>query len=334
LFQQSREVGLGEIIDDKREHLDIGMDLMDLVDANWINANGAVEYKLKLTFKTPDMDSAYTHLKKLKIEQFSKRSHDQLRENLGALLISDSNADLKIITKDGVELSAHQSILKAQCPVFAGLLNSEFCERKSGIVKVDDISGKTMKILLHYFYTGDLLTGWSDHDTIVEFTYAAGKYQMTQVLELMDDLFGRGAQKEVSNLDVQLLSLAGKLSLKNAEGRLLQRIITKITEAKTSEDIFQLFGYDGEDISRNAEMLAGEKLGESKALEILNHALGIGMGILQREEFSQSGLVLLALFQRIGTLRNLEQVLLKKFAEVTSTFACAEELFDFFGDGK
>lgn len=69
-------------------------------------------------------------------------------------------------------------------------------------------------------------------------------------------------------------------------------IIGKLTVAKKREDVFQLFEYDGEEITRYSEMLADEKLGKSKALELLNYALGIGMGNLRLVHFFLSGHIL------------------------------------------
>lgn len=99
------------MIEEGNEYLDVGTPTNR--DDDVIYSNGSVHsvhYKLILTYTLLKVDSF--NLKKLKLEQFSKRSHDQLRGNLAVLLNEDSDGDLKIIASDGVELRAYRSILK------------------------------------------------------------------------------------------------------------------------------------------------------------------------------------------------------------------------------
>lgn len=206
------------------------------------------------------------------------------------------------------------------------MLDSDLSEASNGVVKLDDISAETMKTILHYFYTGELLIEMNASN-IVEFTYAAGKYQMHQVLELLDNLLGR-SDKEASNQDVQLLSLTGKLSLKNAESRFLNRIVTKIQRVKRSEQLFELFGFE-KDILETAEILANEKLGDSYVLEIMNYLL-VGTG---RVSFLERGLPFLALLKK-RSLKTFEDKLLELFARISKRFKNSEELFAVFGHGK
>lgn len=106
------------------------------------------------------------------------------------------------------------------------MFRPEFTETITGTVQVDDISSKTMKVLLKYWYTGKLQPSWRDSDVIVEFTYAAGKYQMTQVLQMLDEVLGY--DNNTHKTDIDMLKLLDKLSLKNAESRMLKRLIHKI----------------------------------------------------------------------------------------------------------
>jgi hypothetical protein len=156
-----------------------------------------------------------------KLEQFSKVALERLRENQNALLNGDSeNADVILVTSDEVEIPAHKTIMKAQCPVFASMLTCDLSENATGIIGMTDISSKTMKIILRYFYIGVLLPSWRDPDTIVEFVYGAGKYQMTEVLELLDDMLGRNSVGDAGILHVRLIDLAGKIKMYKAEARL------------------------------------------------------------------------------------------------------------------
>lgn len=216
------------------------------------------------------------------------------------------------------------------------MFNSETLESCTGLVNVDDVSEKTMKILLHYFYTSELLPTWRDEDTVVEFTYSAGKYQMTYVLELLDDLLGSEADAEVTYRDVQLLNVAGKLSLKNAETRLLQQIKDKMMKVKASDELFKLFGLEQckseEDWGKLGNLLEGngDKLEESMDLKIVDYALG---NLEYEQLFNNRGLQALASVQKY-CLKNVERILLKRFAVTASKVQNADELFAIFGDGN
>ncbi len=206
------------------------------------------------------------------------------------------------------------------------MLNSDLSESSSGVVRVDDSSAKTMKVILHYFYTGDLLI---NDNVIVELTYAAGKYQMTHVLELLDGILGWNEEQEVSYSDVQLLSLAGKLSLKKAEAKLLEIIVAKIQKVTTSEALYELFGYEKEEIFEIAEKLVDEKFGEVGVMEIMDYLLGGTAHSI----FLEIGLPFLALLHK-RSLKKFEKKLLQLFASTAKKFKRSDELFAVFGHGK
>lgn len=126
------------------------------------------------------------------------------------------------------------------------MFRSKMSEDQTGIVDVKDITEKTMSILLHYFYSGELLPSWKDEDTVVEFTYAAGKYQLTGILELLDDVLGTRDEEDATQTDVRLVDLAAKLGLKNAEKKLLERIADKTEKVKSRDSLFRLYGLDNE----------------------------------------------------------------------------------------
>ncbi len=102
------------------------------------------------------------------------------------------------------------------------MFRNNYIENNTGTVNVEDISWKTMGILLHFFYSGQLLPTWRDQDTIVEFLYATGKYQITEVLEILD--LSVGVQENTDELDQQLMDITSKLVLRNAEARLMRNI--------------------------------------------------------------------------------------------------------------
>lgn len=135
-------------------------------------------------------------------------------------------------------------MLLAQCPVFESMFRSDFSENQTGIVNVKDVTGKTMGILLHLFYAGQLLPAWKDLDTVAEFTYAVGKYRLTNVLKLLDGVLGNRDDEDASFVDARLLSLARKLDLKTAEKELVVRIKNGIAKISTGVEFFDLCGIE------------------------------------------------------------------------------------------
>ncbi len=130
----------------------------------------------------------------------------------------------------------------AQCPVFESMFRSDLTENKTGVVNVTDVSAKTMGIILHFLYSGELLPSWKDDDTVVEFTYAVAKYQLTNVLALLDDVLGSRDEEEATQTDVQLLELAEKLELKTAEQELMERIRKKLCQVNRGSEFLALWG--------------------------------------------------------------------------------------------
>lgn len=118
------------------------------------------------------------------------------------------------------------------------MLSTQMSESNTGIINVDDVSSTIMKIILHFLYTGDLLPDWSKPENIVEFTYAAGKYQLDEILKMLDNVLGT---ESVPAANMLLLSLANKLNLKDAEAKLVQRISSMCAGAKTGTDLLDIF---------------------------------------------------------------------------------------------
>ncbi len=125
------------------------------------------------------------------------------------------------------------------------MFRSKLSENQTGVVNMKDISGKTMGIFLHYFYSGELLPSWSDSDTVVEFTYAAGKYQVTKILELLDEVLASWNEEDATHTDIRLLELAGKLGLKTAENKLFEKVVGTTTKLNGREELFALYGIGG-----------------------------------------------------------------------------------------
>lgn len=132
--------------------------------------------------------------------------------------------------------------IAARCPVFAKIFGSDFLEGSSGEVIVDDVGAKTMQILLKYWYSGEILPSWKDDDIIFEFIYAAGKYQITKILNMLDDCLG--LDLKASDVTVELLKMVQNLGLKKAEANLQTYIILKISQVTSGSELLDLVAWE------------------------------------------------------------------------------------------
>jgi speckle-type POZ protein len=83
--------------------------------------------------------------------------------------------DLTIVCREGEKLKCHKAILAARSKVFCAMFNMvESSENQTGVVKVDDINGKTMKSLLKYIYKDQV----EEEDVDADLLLAADKYDL------------------------------------------------------------------------------------------------------------------------------------------------------------
>ncbi len=127
----------------------------------------------------------------------------------------------------------------SQVSEFASLFGFNFLEISYNVINVDGISTKTIKRLSHFFYTQKLLTSWTNADIVVDFSYAAGKYQIVETLKMLDDILGLDIN--ASESDVELLKITQQLALKNAKARMLKRIICKINQSVSGTETLDSF---------------------------------------------------------------------------------------------
>lgn len=165
--------------------------------------------------------------------------HKVASNNLTQLLSAESmEYDTKIICSDGKELKGHRSILKSGSRVFERMLESGMSEQATGVIEVKDVPGRVMEILLQYIYTGNLIPDWKEPEIILEFVYAAGKYELLSLLESLDNALG---QLELSSeLELLVLELSTKLNLKTAEEKLVMGIQSRINAAKGGEQLLKV----------------------------------------------------------------------------------------------
>lgn len=124
--------------------------------------------------------------------------------------------------------------------MFEAMFRANLQENKEGVIQIKDLSYPTLKVLMTYFYCGTLAEEeWSKQEIIVELTYAAGKYQLTDILEILDHNLGKRCDATTVG---PLLDLAFKLGLKQAENELFVVLKRNFMEAKKFSDFKELFG--------------------------------------------------------------------------------------------
>lgn len=100
------------------------------------------------------------------------------------LFLNEDLSDVTIIIKTGGSpwrFPAHSLLLSAQSVVFRCMLGSDFAERKSRQIIIEDISPTTMEQLLRYIYYGKPdLENWKE---AIELLRAAHKYQVEPLVQ-------------------------------------------------------------------------------------------------------------------------------------------------------
>lgn len=150
-----------------------------------------------------------------------------MRNLLVSLEDDQETSDVVFVCSDGKEFHAHRLILSKRSQVFKAMLSLDMQEGKSGIIQCADLSGKCVQMLIHFIYTGSMAKEWADSDVIWEFTYAADKYQLLDLLELIDESLGNVCKAQDA---LKMLKLANWISLlKNAEKKLLERVMLQFS---------------------------------------------------------------------------------------------------------
>lgn len=208
-------------------------------------------------------------------------------------------------------------LILVRCAYFDSILRSECFDSASSTLNVDDVSEKTMRILLHFWYTGKLLPSWQDSDTVVEFVNAAGKYQITEILNMLNETLGETDSNKSPIYAVSLLEIVHKLSLKSAEQRLLDQLVKSMKDIRNGDEFF---------IQLGIKVSEADEPTKVEALEMLNEVLNEGKDIA----ISYRHVRLLGLLQKLS-LNLLEEKLLAKIVKAANSVKTVEEFFVLFG---
>ncbi|OXA61827.1 speckle-type POZ protein [Folsomia candida] len=118
------------------------------------------------------------------MEREQARTVPRHREAILARLESGERSDVTFVTRDDQRIAAHRLILSMQSAVFTAMFDAEMKEKTDGIVKLVDLGGDGLKILLKFLYTGELEETWDKfYEEIVN---AANKYQIKSLMDMCD----------------------------------------------------------------------------------------------------------------------------------------------------
>lgn len=110
-----------------------------------------------------------------------KKGQMVLLEYVESLSKDHSLADIKFLV-NGHEFPAHYLIVSGSSPVLATMFQSDFEEKQTRIVTIEDTTADIFKLFLNYLYSGDFPTA-SQEDVLVGLFQLADKYEVTSLKE-------------------------------------------------------------------------------------------------------------------------------------------------------
>jgi hypothetical protein len=143
-------------------------------DQCWINDGVSFRHQYAEEISPEELDSLYQIQLVIKIP---RKTSSTLVEDVQKLFSNrDQFNDVTIICGlDEEKFACHKAILAVRSNVFSAMFNMvESSENQTGVVKVNDINGKTMKSLLKYIYQDRV----EEEDVDVDLLLAADKYDL------------------------------------------------------------------------------------------------------------------------------------------------------------
>ncbi|GFY62045.1 hypothetical protein TNIN_213251 [Trichonephila inaurata madagascariensis] len=132
-----------------------------------------------------DADDLTRHIESLKGTIMTHTFKPSPVHGAGATLFMNEHcSDITIIITEDCTVwrfPAHSTVLAAQSIVFHRMLDSDFIEKKTQEIVLQDMTPSTLKKLLRYMYLGDaILEDWKE---AIELLKAAHKYQMESLVQ-------------------------------------------------------------------------------------------------------------------------------------------------------
>ncbi|PRP74610.1 E3 ubiquitin-protein ligase [Planoprotostelium fungivorum] len=125
------------------------------------------------------------------------------------LLHSNQYSDVSLISADDVTTPTHRVLLSYRSPFFKSMFGGRMKETEQKEVKLQDIEGDALNLLLQYIYTGNLSE--TDHQmdnrgqALADLLQLASEYNMTQLMNLCEIELQRLIDGE-SVLDILMLA--------------------------------------------------------------------------------------------------------------------------------
>ncbi len=118
-------------------------------------------------------------------EKNTSEADVSMMDHLKRMYAAENNySDLRLETKDNMSLRAHKFQLAARSPYFRRTID-EAAEREFyGTLKVPEVNGKPLTIILHWVYTGELHENAGKF--LEELVDASIKFELTGLLKLLD----------------------------------------------------------------------------------------------------------------------------------------------------
>ena len=104
----------------------------------------------------------------------------QLFDKLNKLRCEDDFSDVTLGADNGVNIQAHKLILAAASPYFETMFksSSKFLESDQNKIKLKDVSGDSLRVLIDYIYTGKIIIS---EDNVEDILIAANFLQLQAV---------------------------------------------------------------------------------------------------------------------------------------------------------
>lgn len=136
---------------------------------------------------------------------------------------SDSEPDVEFQC-DGKSAKAHRLVVTARSPVLATMLQSQWVEGETGIIKIEDMDFDTLKLFLRYLYTGRL-DGAMTFQLAVVLYEAADKYHV-------QGLARRCAQSLIEGLTVENSCEVLDVADRHSDAKFVEEVIVFMLEKK------------------------------------------------------------------------------------------------------
>lgn len=117
------------------------------------------------------------------------------------------------------------------------MFQAQMTEAETGKVNLNDISGKTVRVLLQYINTGTLHYDWIALEVLEELPYVAQKYELELLLDFLDKVLGTVCKRYSNKELVKVAVMTTKLGMKRAA----KELFMAIKETSTSlEDLVMI----------------------------------------------------------------------------------------------